>query len=90
MRIEIVYATAEEQVLVALELAEGSSAETALRDSGILQRFPGIDLQSATIGIFGKVVGPERVLRDGDRIEIYRPLRTDPKEARRSRAARRP
>ena len=63
--------------------------EQAVKLSGILPRFPEIDLLKNKLGIYGKVVPPTTVLRDRDRIEIYRPLRVDPKEARRKRAKNR-
>ncbi len=88
MRIEIAYAKAQEQVIVSLEIEEGSTAETAIRQSGLLRRFPEIDLKKNKVGIFGKVCKLEQTLREGDRVEIYRPLIADPKEARRARAAR--
>jgi hypothetical protein len=84
LRIEVVYARREEQVLVALEVGEGATARQGVEHSGILRRFP--DLAGATIGIFGRVVGPDALLKDGDRVEIYRPLVADPKDARRTRA----
>lgn len=89
VRVEVVYARSGEQALVSLEVEEGTSAREAIERSGILQRYPEIRLAQGYIGIFGKVVGPNSVLRDGDRIEIYRPLIVDPKQARRTRAERR-
>ena len=59
----------------------------ALELSGIEQHFPGIDLASAKVGIFGKLSKPDAQLNPGDRVEIYRPLIADPKEARKKRAA---
>ena len=86
LRVEIVYALAGEQVLVALEVAEGTTARQAIERSGILQRFPEIDPVRTPIGIFGRVTAPDTRLNDGDRVEIYRPLPADPKEGRRKRA----
>jgi putative ubiquitin-RnfH superfamily antitoxin RatB of RatAB toxin-antitoxin module len=88
MRVEVAYAEPAEQALIGLELAEGSRAEDAIRLSGLLERFPAIDLDRNRIGIFGKVCGLDRILAEGDRVEIYRPLLADPKDARRSRAAK--
>ena len=88
MRIEVAYAKPYEQALLSLELAEGATAEAAILASGILQRFPEIDLQKNAVGIFGKLCKLEQPLRAGDRVEIYRPLLADPKEARRNRAAK--
>ena len=86
LRIEVAYALREEQVLLELEMAEGTTARQAVERSGILRRFPDIDLAQASLGIFGRVVSPDTPLRDGDRVEIYRPLIADPKQARRTRA----
>jgi putative ubiquitin-RnfH superfamily antitoxin RatB of RatAB toxin-antitoxin module len=86
MRIEVAYAEPQEQFLLALEVEEGTSALDAILQSKVLERFPNIDLARNAIGIFGKVCKPEQILRPGDRVEIYRPLATDPKEARRLRA----
>ena len=86
IRIEVVYALHDEQALVALEVPEGTTASEAVERSGLAARFPGIDPARAPIGIFGRVTAPATPLRDGDRVEIYRPLQVDPKEARRARA----
>jgi len=90
LRVEIVYALRDRQVLLALEVEGGTTARQAVERSGILQRFPEIDLARAGLGIFGRVVSPDTPLRDGDRVEIYRPLIADPKNARRERAQRAP
>lgn len=87
LKVEVVYALREEQVLLALEVETGTTVRQAIERSGILQRFP--ELARARVGVFGRLVQPDAVLRDGDRIEIYRPLIADPKEARRKRATRR-
>lgn len=89
LRVEVVYALRDRQVLLALEVEEGTTARQAVERSGILQRFPEIDLARAGLGIFGRVVSPETSLRDRDRVEIYRALISDPKDARREKAARR-
>lgn len=84
--IEVAYAMPEEQVLFALDVDQGTTAEQAVKLSGVLDKFPEIDLSNNKIGVFGKAVKPELVLRDKDRVEIYRPLIADPKESRRKRA----
>jgi putative ubiquitin-RnfH superfamily antitoxin RatB of RatAB toxin-antitoxin module len=89
IEIEVVYALPEKQVMRQVRVPDGTTAEQAVRLSGILEIFPEIDLSFNKIGIFGKVVKPGRVLRDSDRVEIYRALAVDPKEARRRRAAAR-
>ena len=86
LRIEVAYALREEQVLLELEMAEGTTARQAVERSGILRRFPEINLARAGLGIFGSVVSPDTPLRDGDRVEIYRPLIAEPKQGRRERA----
>ena len=86
LEIEIVYGLADRQVLKNMTVAEGTTVREAALQSGLEVEFPELDLQQAPLGIFGKVVKSETVLRDGDRIEVYRPLLIDPKEARRKRA----
>src|SRR5262245_22933274 len=89
IHIEVVYALRDEQALIVLELPHGTTAREAVERSGLATRFPGIDPACARIGIFGRVTAPDTPLRDGDRVEIYRPLEADPKDARRARAASR-
>lgn len=84
--IEVVYALAETQVLAELQVASGTTARQAIMLSGLPQRFPQIDLARQKIGIFGRLVQPDAALKAGDRVEIYRPLITGPKDARRRRA----
>ena len=86
--VEVAYATPEQQVLVALDLPENSTLETAIQASGLLARFPEINLSATAVGIFGKVCELNQSLKTGDRVEIYRALIHDPKEARRQRAAK--
>ncbi len=87
LHIEVVYALPAKQQLVALQLPAGSSVRQAIDASGLLQKHPEIDLTKNKIGIFAKLTRPDAVLRDGDRVEIYRPLIADPKEVRKQRAA---
>jgi putative ubiquitin-RnfH superfamily antitoxin RatB of RatAB toxin-antitoxin module len=84
--IEVVLAMPECQELVAIELAQGSTVADAIAESGLLEMFEGFELDPSRVGIFSQKVSLEQVLRDGDRVEIYRPLIADPKEARRQRA----
>jgi putative ubiquitin-RnfH superfamily antitoxin RatB of RatAB toxin-antitoxin module len=86
MQIEVVYALPGRQVLRRVSLPEGSTVEDAVRASGLPAEFPEID--PARVGIYGKSVPPDTILRDGDRVELYRPLKADPKEIRRARAAK--
>lgn len=90
LRIEIVYALREEQILLTLEVEEGTTVGEAIERSGITTRFRGIDVERACVGIFGRLTRLDARLREGDRIEIYRPLIADPKDARRERAQRAP
>lgn len=88
MRVEVAYATPERQEIVPVEVEEGATMLEAVRRSGIAELFPGLDPEQADMGIFGKVVkSPQtHVLRAGDRVELYRPLKIDPKQARMNRA----
>lgn len=88
IHVEVSYALAEKQAILALDVPEGTTALEAAQQSGITDKFEGIDLENAKLGIFAKVVSPKQVLREGDRVEIYRPLIADPKEVRKARAAR--
>lgn len=86
--VQVCYATSERQLLLDLEVAAGSSLRQVIIASGILQQVPEIDLARARVGIYGKLKALETVAHERDRIEIYRPLIADPKEARRRRAGR--
>ena len=85
--VEIAYALPSQQIILKLQVAEGTTAEQGVIASGIMQKFPEIDLNQNKIGIFGKLVKSDTVLREKDRVEIYRPLIADPKEVRKQRAA---
>jgi putative ubiquitin-RnfH superfamily antitoxin RatB of RatAB toxin-antitoxin module len=89
IQIEVVYATAEEQLIISLQVPLGTTAEQAIIASQLLARFPQIDLNRTKIGIFSQLCSFNTVLKAGDRVEIYRPLLRDPKEARRHRATER-
>ena len=86
--VEVAYALPHRQVLVEVELPVGATALEAAQRSAIASKFDGVDLDNGTLGIFGHIVAPSQVLRDGDRVEIYRPLIADPKEVRKARAVR--
>jgi putative ubiquitin-RnfH superfamily antitoxin RatB of RatAB toxin-antitoxin module len=75
---------------VALELAAGATAIAAIRASGLLERFAELDLSVQAIGVWGRACALDAPLREGDRVEIYRPLAMDPNQARRLRAQRTP
>ncbi|MGI9288892.1 MAG: RnfH family protein [Pseudomonadales bacterium] len=88
INVEVAYAKPEQQKIIKLEVEAGCSAMLAAQRSGITEIFPEIDLDGVKMGIFGKAIAKPDTheLRDGDRIEIYRPLLIDPKELRKARA----
>lgn len=88
--VEVAYATPEKQIILAFEVEEGTTVFQGAELSGIVKEFPEIVLAEAKMGIFGKAVrNPQQeVLRENDRVEIYRPLIIDPKAARANRAAK--
>lgn len=88
IKVEVCYAKPEVQAMVALTLPTGTTALQAVQRSGLEQRFPEIDAAQVVLGIRGKRVESGRVLEEGDRLEILRPLTADPKETRRRRAAK--
>ena len=83
--VEVVYALADEQVLHSVTLARGSTLRDALERSGISRHFPCIDFNTCKVGVFGSVRRLDTPLSDGDRVEIYRPLLVNPKDARHAR-----
>lgn len=84
--VEVAYARPDEQVILALEVEQGTTLEEAVRRSRVLERFPEIDLAQNKVGIFGKLAKLDTPLRPKDRVEIYRGLIADPKEVRKQRA----
>lgn len=84
--VEVVYALSNQQLVLPVVLKAGATVKIAIEQSGITERFPEIDLNQNMVGIFGQVCPLDQTLRGGDRVEIYRPLIHDPKEARRRRA----
>jgi len=84
--VEVAYARPDQQVLIPVRLPAGATVEEAIRRSGVLERFPEIDLTRNKVGIWSKLSKLDTPLRDRDRVEIYRPLIADPKEVRRKRA----
>ncbi|HSM98391.1 MAG TPA: RnfH family protein [Gallionella sp.] len=86
INIEVVYALPDEQILFRQSVPAGTTVAEAVRASGVLDKHPEIDLAASKMGIFGKLTKADAVVRDKDRIEIYRPLIADPKEVRRKRA----
>jgi putative ubiquitin-RnfH superfamily antitoxin RatB of RatAB toxin-antitoxin module len=90
IRVVVALALAERQELVELEMAEGSTAAQAIKAASLEARFPGIDPAALRVGIWARLASRETVLRDGDRVELYRELKADPKDARRTRARLKP
>lgn len=88
IQVEVAYALPDEQLILQVEAKAGLTVQEAIECSGILGRFPEIDLNSNKVGIFGKATRLDAPLLPGDRVEIYRPLIADPKEARKKRAAK--
>ncbi len=88
IQVEVAYALPDRQAIIPVNVAAGTTALEAARRSGVAQRFEGLNLEDSRLGIFGKLVAPDQVLQAGDRVEIYRPLKADPKEVRKARAAR--
>lgn len=93
IKVEVAYALPHKQKLIELLVEPGTTAYQAAQKSGIVNFFPGLDLEGATLGLFGQTFGTKGLakakdyeLQSGDRVEIYRPLIADPKEARRKRA----
>ncbi|KAB2310372.1 RnfH family protein [Betaproteobacteria bacterium SCN2] len=86
IHVEVAYALPQVQMLVPLTVPEGTTLEEAVRLSGMLEKFPDIDLAACKVGIWNKASELAAVLREKDRVEIYRPLIADPKEVRRKRA----
>lgn len=87
IRVEVAYATANEQILLCVEMPAGSRIIDAVECSGLLRRRPDIKWPDAPVGVFGQKISKDALLADGDRVEIYRPLRVDPKTRRRERAS---
>jgi len=84
--VEVVYALPERQMVKSLSVDPGATVRQAIFASKICEEFPEIDLSQNPVGIYSKKVPLDHVLKNGDRVEIYRPLKVSPKEARRLRA----
>ena len=87
LKVEVVYALPTRQEIFNLSVEPGTTAQQAIERSGALDKFPEISIATAKFGIYGKLVKGDTVLRNFDRVEIYRPLIADPKEVRKQRAA---
>ncbi|MFB9886529.1 RnfH family protein [Balneatrix alpica] len=88
--VEVAYALPHDQMIIPLQVEEGCTLYQAVQQSGITDYYPEIDPDNAPMGIFGKAVRnpKQQALREGERVEIYRPLLIDPKQARANRAAK--
>ncbi|WP_417567710.1 RnfH family protein [Marinobacter sp.] len=88
IEVEVAYARPDRQAIVPVKVPEGTTALQAAKLSGITDIFPEIDVDATDMGVFGKVIKDPAAheLRDGDRVELYRPLKIDPKQARLNRA----
>ena len=86
--VEVAYATSTEQTIINVRLPEQATVESAIIASDVLTRFPELNKTVLNVGIFGQISKLEQPLKQGDRVEIYRSLIRDPKEARRQRAAK--
>ena len=86
IEVQVCHALPDTAFLRTVRLPEGSTLRQAVEQSGVLEQYPGIDLAINMVGIYGKKKTLDTVLRQHDRVEVYRPLQADPKEARRRRA----
>jgi putative ubiquitin-RnfH superfamily antitoxin RatB of RatAB toxin-antitoxin module len=86
VNVEVVYAGPTRQVVRRVALSAGSTVMQAIEASGLAREIPGLVVDPARLGIFSRKAAPDQVVGEGDRVEIYRPLTLDPKEARRRRA----
>lgn len=84
--VEIIYATLKKQSILKIEVEEGSTVNDVINKSGLLDEYPEIDLSVNKVGVYNQVKKLDEVVKNADRIEIYRPLLADPKEVRRKRA----
>jgi len=88
LAVEVAYARPDQQCIINVRVTPGTVVREALRLSNLAERFPELDVAACPLGIFGRAVEESYVLRAGDRIEVYRPLERDPRDARRELAAR--
>lgn len=88
INVEVAYAEPDRQLILPVNVDVGTTVGGAIVQSGIMVEFPDLDIENSKVGIFGKAVTQETQLKEGDRVEIYRPLIADPKEVRRKRAVK--
>ena len=84
--VELVFATPQKQLLLVLEVDHGETVADVISHAAIGEQFPDMQISELAVGVWGKKVSRDYVVRDGDRIEVYRPLQIDPREARRKLA----
>lgn len=87
INVEVAYAEPNKQLILPVNVDVGTTVGGAIVQSGIMMKFPDLDIENSKVGIFGKTTAMTTVLQDANRVEIYRPLIADPKEVRRQRAA---
>jgi hypothetical protein len=87
IHVEVAYAKHNKQLIIPIDVETGTTVIQAIKRSGILEEFKEIDIENCDVGVFGKQVKGDNVLKEGDRVEIYRQLIADPKEVRKKRAA---
>ena len=90
MRVTVAVALASRQEVIELELAARATVADALAAARLAERFPGVDFAAMRTGIWSRAAGAATLLREGDRVELYRPLEADPKDMRRTRAKVKP
>ena len=78
IQVGVAYATNEEQAWLDISVFEGATIKEAIELSGILKKFPEVDLEKQKVGIFGEIASLDTIVEDGDRVEIYRPIKIDP------------
>lgn len=83
MNVGVCYAEADRQLWLRLEVPEGSTLQQVIELSGVLKQYPHIDLTKQKVGIFGKLAKLDLAVKEGDRIEIYRPITADPTQVKR-------
>lgn len=87
INVEVIYALRSKQEVFSIRVPEGATVRQAIEASGVLEKYPEIDLAKNKLGVFAKLAKADTLLRNRDRVEIYRPLIADPKEVRKQRAA---
>ena len=88
LSVSVVYATPDMEVCLSVQLTAGSTIADAIRASGLAEKVPGIDVAALKAGLWGKLKPATTILHEGDRVEVYRPLKADPNTARQHRVAK--